>query len=237
MNFFIFSSGSSGFIIGLCVAGVVLTLFVGLILLLIQRSRNQSSLERHTTLLVKRMPDKPLTLKKPTPAVKSTGQTVAGGVVLKKSPSPTGSKSPPGSASNYTSPVDHEKCLPSLGKRRKDSSDSALSHNSHASTKVTPESEQVTSDSLFYKIFSTGDSRNKDNENKASTVSTVTVKNGETNSSNQRYKVSALCVCVCECFKETRDRHFCQLRSHINTHHDAAVMMIKMFLVSHSLPV
>ena len=192
MNFsFSLLSGSSGLIIGLCVAGVLLTLFVGLILLLIQRSRNQSSLERHTTLLVKRMPEKPLTLKKPTPAVKSTGQTVAGGVVLKKSPSPTGSKSPPGSASNYASPVDHDKCLPSLGKRRKDSSDSALSHNS--STKVTPESEQVTSDSLFYKIFSTGDSRSKESDVKASAAAvaaaTAAVKSGEA-SSNQRYKVS-----------------------------------------------
>lgn len=156
-------TGSSALIIGLCVGAVLFCLFVGLILLLIQRSKSRNSLERHTTLLVKRMPEKPLTLKKPTPAVKATGQAVGGGVVLKKSPSPTGSKSPPGSGSNYASPVDQEKAIGGINKKRKDSSDSAVSHNSLGSTKVSPDCDVASDSSLFHKIFSPSESKGKDN--------------------------------------------------------------------------
>lgn len=166
-------TGSSALVIGLCVGGVLFCLLVGLILLLIQRGKSRNSLERHTTLLVKRMPEKPLTLKKPTPAVKAhTGVAVAGGVVLKKSPSPTGSKSPPGSSSNYASPVDQEKAITSAGKKRKDSSDSAVSHNSLGSTKVSPDCDASAADSsILHKIFSASEPRAKEGEVRSLTSS------------------------------------------------------------------
>jgi len=82
---------------GFTVGAAFLALFVAMVLFLLQRRRSVKSIDGQTTLVIKRgSPDKPLTLKKPT-AVRSPGQVVGGGVVLKKSPSPTGSKSPPGS--------------------------------------------------------------------------------------------------------------------------------------------
>ena len=82
-------------IVALSAGGAFFVLFVGIIAILLQRQRSNSTADRHTTLLVKRTPEKPLTLKKPT-AVRSPGQVVGAGVLLKKTPSPTGSKSPPG---------------------------------------------------------------------------------------------------------------------------------------------
>lgn len=79
-------------------------LFVGIVVILLQKRHKSLTGDRHTTLLIKRTPEKPLTLKKPT-AVRSPGQVVGAGVILKKSPSPTGSKSPPGCSSAGT-PVD-----------------------------------------------------------------------------------------------------------------------------------
>lgn len=89
----------------------------------IQRRRNLAS-EHHTTLLIKRPYERPLTLRKPT-AVKSPGPSVgSGGIVLKKSPSPTGQKSPPGT------------CLAGKVDRR-GSNSSQCSHTSSGSTNVT----------------------------------------------------------------------------------------------------
>lgn len=81
-------------IVALGAGGAFFLLFVGIVVILLQRQKSSAS-GRHMTLLVKRSPEKPLTLKKPT-AVRSPGQVVGAGVILKKTPSPTGSKTPPG---------------------------------------------------------------------------------------------------------------------------------------------
>jgi hypothetical protein len=87
-------------IVALGAGGAFFLLFVGIVLILLQRQKSSAS-ARHMTLLVKRSPEKPLTLKKPT-AVRSPGQVVGAGVILKKTPSPTGSKTPPGGHSSHT---------------------------------------------------------------------------------------------------------------------------------------
>jgi len=83
----------------LCLASAFFIVGVAALAFYIQRRRSQAVVEHHTTLLVKRPYEKPITLRKPT-AVKSPGTAVGGGILLKKSPSPTGQKSPPGSSSS-----------------------------------------------------------------------------------------------------------------------------------------
>ena len=124
-------------IVALGAGGAFFALFVGIVFILLQRQKSSTS-ERHTTLLVKRTPEKPLTLKKPT-AVRSPGQVVGAGVILKKTPSPTGSKSPPGGPSS----------LPAAGatnsdarrKSSQDSSDRSQQSSVDSSKKNSPDAE------------------------------------------------------------------------------------------------
>lgn len=116
-------------IVALGAGAAFFALFVGIVVILLQKRQKSLNGDRHTTLLIKRTPEKPLTLKKPT-AVRSPGQVVGAGVLLKKSPSPTGSKSPPG-ASTAGTPIDpRRKSLESLAERSNRSSVDSSAKNS-----------------------------------------------------------------------------------------------------------
>lgn len=120
-------------IVALGAGGAFFALFVGIVVILLQRQKSAAKADRHMTLLVKRSPDKPLTLKKPT-AVRSPGQVVGAGVILKKTPSPTTSKSPPG---GY--------CIPSDPRRKSgDSSDRSHRSSIDSSKKNSPDVEAAT---------------------------------------------------------------------------------------------
>ena len=123
-------------IVALGAGGAFFALFVGIVVILLQRQKSAAS-NRHMTLLVKRSPEKPLTLKKPT-AVRSPGLVVGAGVILKKTPSPTGSKSPPGGSASLTGI--------SADARRKSCDSSDHSHRSSidSSKKNSPDVEAAT---------------------------------------------------------------------------------------------
>lgn len=123
-------------IVALGAGGAFFVLFVGIVVILLQRQKSAAS-DRHMTLLVKRSPEKPLTLKKPT-AVRSPGQVVGAGVILKKTPSPTGSKSPPGGpASQAGTPLDPRR-------RSVESSDRSHRSSIDSSKKNSPDVEAAT---------------------------------------------------------------------------------------------
>lgn len=145
-------------IVALGAGAAFFALFVGIVVILLQKRQKSLTGDRHTTLLIKRTPEKPLTLKKPT-AVRSPGQVVGAGVLLKKSPSPTGSKSPPGASAAGT-PIDpRRKSLESFAERSNRSSVDSSAKNSPdveaaieavEQSKVNPPEPEVVSDSCLF---------------------------------------------------------------------------------------
>ncbi|RWS26251.1 Synaptotagmin-4-like protein, partial [Leptotrombidium deliense] len=83
-------------VVAASVGGVLLIVAVAAVTCYLYRRRSLNK-EQHTTLLLKKTYacDRPISLRRPT-AVKSPGSNAVVGPTLKKSPSPTGQKTPPG---------------------------------------------------------------------------------------------------------------------------------------------
>ncbi|XP_053200437.1 synaptotagmin-11-like [Panonychus citri] len=88
-------NGSEGLIIGISIGASVFIVLSAALVCLLYRRRLNNNTDHHTTLLLRKLSnsDRPLSLRRST-AVKSPGGS-ATGPTLKKSPSPTGTKSPP----------------------------------------------------------------------------------------------------------------------------------------------
>ncbi|KAI1301830.1 Synaptotagmin-4 [Halotydeus destructor] len=87
------TSSSVSAIASACVGSAFLILVLVAAAYFVKRRKTLD--HHHTTSLVKRPFEKPVTLRKPS-AVRSPGTAVGGGITLKKSPSPTEYKNPPG---------------------------------------------------------------------------------------------------------------------------------------------